>query len=57
MVFIGVAGSLKAVVVTEGNDIDHMMAALQKLGNAFLIQVVVTVVAVVVGILAASAAG
>jgi hypothetical protein len=56
LVFIGVAGSLKAVVVTEGNDIDHMMAALQKLGNAFLIQVVVTVAAVVVGILAASAA-
>ena len=56
-VFIGVAGSLKAVVVTEGNDIDHMMAALQKLGNAFLIQVVATVTAVVVGIFAASAAG
>ncbi len=56
-VFIGVAGSLKAVVVTEGNDIDHMMAALQKLGNAFLIQVVATVAAVVVGIMAASAAG
>ncbi len=56
-VFIGVAGSLKAVVVTEGNDIDHMMDALQKLGNAFLIQVVATVIAVVVGIFAASAAG
>jgi hypothetical protein len=56
MVFIGVAGSLKAVVVTEGNDIDHMMAAVQKLGNAFLIQVIVTVAAVIVGILAASAA-
>ncbi len=54
MVFIGVAGSLKAVVVTEGNDIDHMMAALQKLGNAFLIQVIVTVIAVIVGIFAAS---
>ncbi len=54
MVFIGVAGSLKAVVVTEGNDIDHMMAALQKLGNAFLIQVIVTVTAVIVGIFAAS---
>ena len=56
-VFIGVAGSLKAVVVTEGNDIDHMMAALQKLGNAFLIQVIATIAAFVVGILAASAAG
>ena len=56
MVFIGVAGSLKAVVVTEGNDIDHMMAAVQKLGNAFLIQVIVTVAAVIVGILVASAA-
>ncbi len=56
LVFVGVAGSLKAVVVTEGNDIDHMMAALQKLGNAFLIQVIATVVAVVLGILAVSAA-
>ncbi len=56
MVFIGVAGSLKPVVVTEGNDIDHMMAAVQKLGNAFLIQVIVTVAAVIVGILVASAA-
>ncbi|MCH7716925.1 MAG: hypothetical protein IH876_12405 [Gemmatimonadetes bacterium] len=56
LVFVGVAGSLKAVVVTEGNDIDHMMAALKKLGNAFLIQVIAMVAAVVVGILAASAA-
>ena len=57
-VFIGVAGSLKAVVVTEGNDIDHMMAALQKLGNAFLIQVITTVAAFVIALaLAASAAG
>lgn len=52
-VFIGVASSLKAVVVTEGNDIDHMMDALQKLGNAFLIQVVATVAAVVVAMFAA----
>ncbi len=55
-VFIGVAGSLKAVVVTEGNDIDHMMTAVQRLGTAFMIQVIVTVAAVIVGILVASTA-
>ena len=60
MAFIGAAASLKAVVDTEGNDIDHMMAAVQKLGTAFLVQVIVTVAAVVIvilaGILAVSAA-
>ncbi len=54
MVFIGVAGSLKAVVVTEGNDIDHMMTAVQKLGTAFMIQVIVTAAAFAVGVLGAA---
>ena len=57
MVFLGAAGSLKAVVDTEGEDIDHMMAAVQKLGIAFLVQVIVTVAAFVVGILLVILAG
>ncbi len=54
--FVGAAGSLKAVVDTEGNDIDHMMTAVQKLGTAFLIQVGVTAVVVVLGLLLGLAA-
>ena len=52
-VFIGVARSLKAVVVTDGNDIDHMMDALRKLGNAVLIPVLATVAAAAFAIFAA----
>jgi hypothetical protein len=38
IVFIGVGNSLKSVVQTQGNDIMHMMQAIQKMGSAFLIQ-------------------
>jgi hypothetical protein len=33
-------------VNTQGNDIQHMMTALTKLGNAFKIRVIVTLIAV-----------
>ena len=33
--FRGAAASMKAVVETAGNDIDHLMTALDKLGSAF----------------------
>jgi hypothetical protein len=49
IIFIGVARSLREVVDTEGNDVDHVMAALHKLGTAFLIQIILTGVAFVLG--------
>jgi len=45
--FLGAGNSLKAVVDTQGNDIPHMMTALQKIGSAFFIQIVMTIIAVV----------
>jgi hypothetical protein len=44
--FIGGGSSLSAVVNTQGNDIGNMMQALSKLGTAFKIRVIVTLVAV-----------
>ena len=51
--FLGGATSLNAVVNTQGNDIQHMMTALTKLGGAFKIRVIVTFIAV--GLLAIGA--
>ncbi|MBS2012015.1 MAG: hypothetical protein JST00_03955 [Deltaproteobacteria bacterium] len=47
LTFLGAASSLTAVVNTQGNDIQHMMTALGKLGSAFKIRVFVTLAAVV----------
>ena len=44
--FLGGASSLSAVVNTQGNDIAHMMQALSKLGAAFKVRVIMTLVAV-----------
>jgi hypothetical protein len=52
--FLGGATSLTAVVNTQGNDVQHMMTALTKLGSAFKIRVIVTLIAV--GLLAVGAA-
>jgi hypothetical protein len=50
--FIGVGNSLKSVVQTQGNDMMHMMQAVQKLGSAFLIQAIAYIIyAVVVALL------
>ena len=46
--FIGAATSLKQVVDTQGNDIQHMMTALGKLRSAFKIRVIVAIVALVI---------
>jgi hypothetical protein len=51
--FLGGATSLNAVVNTQGNDVQHMMTALTKLGGAFKIRVIVTLIAV--GLLAIGA--
>jgi hypothetical protein len=49
--FIGVGNSLKSVVDTSGSDLMHMMQALEKMGTAFMIQIICTIVGVVLMIL------
>jgi hypothetical protein len=55
IIFVGVAKSLREVVDTEGNDVDHMMAAIHKLGTAFLVQIILTGVAFFLGFIIALA--
>jgi hypothetical protein len=45
--FLGVGNSLKSVVQTQGNDMMHMMQAMQKLGSAFMIQIIATIIGIV----------
>jgi len=45
--FIGGGSSLAMVVNTQGNDIMHLMQAMTKLGNAFKMRVIITLVGVV----------
>lgn len=49
IVFLGVAGSLTQVVQTQGNDVQHMMQALDKLSTSLMVQIIVTIVGVVLG--------
>jgi hypothetical protein len=42
--FLGVGSSLNSVVQTQGNDVQHMMQATEKLGSACLTQIIVTIV-------------
>lgn len=49
--FIGVGNSLKMVVQTQGNDLMHMMQALQKIGSAFMIQIVCAIIGFVLAVL------
>jgi hypothetical protein len=49
--FIGVGNSLKMVVSTQGNDLMHMMQALQKMGSAFMIQIVCAIIGFVLAVL------
>jgi hypothetical protein len=49
--FIGVGNSLKMVVQTQGNDLMHMMQALQKMGSAFMIQIVCAIIGFVLAVL------
>lgn len=49
--FIGVGNSLRAVVTSQGNDVMHMMTALNKLGGAFMVQIICMIVYVVLAIL------
>jgi hypothetical protein len=45
--FMGVGNSLKSVVQTQGNDLMHMMQALDKMGSAFMVQIVCAIIGVV----------
>jgi hypothetical protein len=49
--FMGVGSSLKMVVQTQGNDMMHMMQALQKMSSAFMIQIVCAVLGFVLAML------
>jgi hypothetical protein len=49
--FMGVGSSLKMVVQTQGNDLMHMMQALQKMGSAFMVQIICTIVGFVLAVL------
>ena len=49
--FVGVGNSLQNVVTTQGNDIQHIMEALQKMGTAFLVQIITTLIGVGLAIL------
>jgi hypothetical protein len=47
--FVMTAGALKAVVDTSGNDVAHMMIALQKLAAAFTVQLVAVALGFMIG--------
>ena len=49
--FMGVGSSLKMVVQTQGNDLMHMMQALQKMGSAFMVQIVCAIIGFVLAVL------
>ena len=51
VMFLGVANSLQSVAQTQGNDLAHMMQALDKLGGAFLTQTIVSIIGFVLMIL------
>lgn len=48
MLYVGAGKSLQAVVHTQGNDIEHLMQSLDKLGTAFLVEFAIGMLAVVV---------
>lgn len=56
LAFIGVGSSFKLVVNTQGNDIHNLMGAIKNLDRAFTTQLLLVVVAFVIGAVAASAA-
>ena len=42
--FIGAGNSLKAVTTTQGNDLMHLMQAMQKMSTAFIIEIICAIV-------------
>ena len=52
VVFIGGGNSLKSVVTTQGNDMQHLMMAFQKMSTAFIIQIGCAIAGFALGIIA-----
>ena len=50
--YIASGSSLKKVVDTAGNDVTLMLNGLNRLGNAFMIEAIVTVAALIIGVIA-----
>ena len=50
--FRGSANAMKEVVETTGNDVQHLMTALDKLGSAFKVMVLLVFIGVVLGLVA-----
>lgn len=50
--FRGAAASMKSVVTTSGRDVEHLMVAMARLTSAFKVQVILTLLALVVGVVA-----
>ena len=55
--FRGAAAAMKDAVSTEGNDVAHLMTALDKLSSAFKVMVLLVFVGVVLGLVAAIVSG
>lgn len=49
--FMGAGNSLKSVVTTQGNDMMHLMQAMQKMSTAFIIEIICAVVGFVLAVL------
>ena len=49
--FIGAGNSLKAVVTTQGNDLMHLMQAMQKMSSAFIIEIICAIVGFALAVL------
>jgi hypothetical protein len=49
--FIGAGNSLKSVVTTQGNDLMHLMQAMQKMSTAFIIEIICAIVGFVLAVL------
>ncbi len=49
MLYIGAGKSLQAVVHTQGNDIEHLMQSINKLGTAFLVEFAIGMIAIIGG--------
>jgi hypothetical protein len=50
--FIGAGNSLKSVVTTQGNDLMHLMQAMQKMSTAFIIEIICSITGFVLAAIA-----
>ena len=53
VLFVLISSAFKKIVISTGNDVGHLMEALQKLGVLLLIRIIATIIGVVVGIVLA----